>query len=142
MCQGSSTTGYKSDCTVSLTNRTEYYQGQGKSVLLLHPTARECNTKESSVHVVLPRQSVREQPATPTPTPTNPVPTWPTPTGKQELAVKAYCEKEIRDSAVGKACASIFDFPFEDSITECQVNVLVSKKAFLNLTFSMQTQLI
>ena len=133
VCGGASVTGYKEDCTVkSVVSRKEYYDAIRKPILLLHPTAKACNTIVKETHIVLPKPDPPSFVPTgpqPTPQPT-PSPTWPTATGKTESDVKAYCDNAIRNTAVARACASITDFPFQTYIDECLINVLVNKANF------------
>ena len=128
ICGGASITGYKEDCTIkSLVNRKKYYDSLGKSILLLHPTAKLCNTKVEGPHITLPEPEPPVViPTEPQPTSSpGPTPTWPTATGKTESDVKAYCDHTIRNSAVGRACALIAGFPFQNYIDECLINVKV-----------------
>ena len=102
---------------------------RGKSILLLHPTAKACNRNENKDHIVVPeccKDDVYKHNPTPTPGVTA---TWPTPNGKRESDAKSYCENAIRNSAVARACTVIPNFPFQDYVDQCVENVKVSKNA-------------
>ena len=129
ICGGASVKGYKEDCTIkTLINRKKYYDSLGKSILLLHPTAKLCNTKVEGPHITLPEPEPPVViPTEPQPTLSpGPTPTWPATTGKNESDIRAYCENAIRNSAVGRACASISNFPSHLYIEQCIVNVQVN----------------
>ena len=136
VCKGDSLTGYKENCNITslLTGGRDYYQTIGGS-LLIHPTAISCNSKVAGL--VLPQEKSHCPNSYPTPLspPTRPPSRWPTRTGKTERGVKVYCEKEIIESAVGRACASIPNFPFQDSINECILNVKVSEVHLFKVLF-------
>ena len=125
--------GYQEDCSHrTLIGRENYYDGFSQMTLLLHPAVKACNTKVKEPSIVLPDITKRNETYTPLP-PTGPPPTFPTITGKKKPVVRQYCENRIRNSAVGKACSIIPNFPFQNYIDICVQNVKVSLRCFYRL---------
>ena len=53
-------------------------------------------------------------------------PGWPTASGRTKQQVEAYCIAQIKNSASGKICSIIPDFPIDQYIQQCIVDIKVS----------------